>query len=765
MMGRGSRNTMVQAERTQEAPRIDSWGKVSGSATFVEDMPELTGSLYAAPVKSPYAHARVGAIDVSRALALEGVSSVLYRDNLHEFGLQLDALAPLDPALIVGDKALYQGDLVAVVVASDLRTARRAAELVDVDYEILDPVFSAEAALQAGAPILHDHRGTNSIFDDSLMWGDIEDGFRQAVTIVERNLVSPTVFHHPMEPVGTGMVRFAGDIAEIWAPTNTPMRDASDIAHVLGVPADHVHLRVPYVGGGFGAKKTTREMAAALALSRKLRRPIRVVATGEESFHVAVRHAMEYRARVGVDAEGRLVALDVDLAVDCGAYFTGGKVATHNACTSAWGPYRVPHFRVRAKTAFTNKTPATPHRGTGKTQTTFAIECLMDEVARTISTDPVEFRERNVLLPGERVPERFTVEGSRIAGDSAPMTIDFPSLMREGMDALGPEQPPLSPSLVRGRGVSVSLRNWAKGSEESQASATLNPDGTVTVAHTASDLGQGIYNMISVVAAKTLGLDQAQIHVENPDTSTMLRFPGATAQRTTIELGNAVYAASTNLKRQIIDLAVESRGGTPDAWIIQGGSLWLGDVRYSLSDLAKEAPGVVLSAVGSDTEVYPTDDAFGETEFWTPGVAAAEVDVDRDTGEISVLRYAILAEAGKILHYNSARGQLEGGAVMGFGLALFEELRYEDGQVQNADAFQYRLPLMRDVPPSFQVLITENGDGPGPFGAKGIAQTSIPCVAPAVANAIFDAVGVPVSSTPITPEKVLRALGTLTDRP
>jgi CO/xanthine dehydrogenase Mo-binding subunit len=170
---------------------------------------------------------------------------------------------------------------------------------------------------------------------------------------------------------------------------------------------------------------------------------------------------------------------------------------------------------------------------------------------------------------------------------------------------------------------------------------------------------------------------------------------------------------------------------------------------------------MLLTAIGTDVEAYPTDEGFAEAENWSPGVAAAEVEVDRDTGEISVLQYAILADAGKILHYNSARGQLEGGAIMGFGLALFEELRYEDGQVQNADAFQYRLPLMRDVPPEFHVLITESGTGPGPFGAKGIAQTSIPCVAPAVANAIFDAVGVPITSTPITPEKVLRALGRL----
>jgi CO/xanthine dehydrogenase Mo-binding subunit len=468
---------------------------------------------------------------------------------------------------------------------------------------------------------------------------------------------------------------------------------------------------------------------------------------------------MDFHARVGVDSEGKLVAIDVNLIVDCGAYFSGGRTATHNACTNAWGACRVPHMRVRAKTAFTNKTPATPHRGTGKTQTTFAVESLLDEVARELGMEPLEFRARNVMLPGECVPERYTVEGKKVSSKSAPMTVDLTALARQGLEALGPKSAASSPSAVRGRGVAASVRAWSRGAEETQASASLNEDGTVSIAHTASDLGQGIHNMIGIVAAQTLGLPQSQINVEMVNTATMLSFPGASAQRTTVEMGNAVFSAASNLKRQIVDLASETWGGSPDAWRIEDGRLAVDGSSYTLAELTEAAPGVALVAVGTDSDIYPRD--VEELEAWTPGVAAAEVEVDRETGEISVLQYAILADAGKILHYNAARGQLEGGAIMGFGLALFEELRYEEGQVQNADAFQYRLPLMRDVPPAFQVMISENGDGPGPFGAKGLAQTSIPCVAPAVANAILDAVGVPIRSTPITPEKVLEALGAL----
>src|SRR5581483_11788414 len=287
---------------------------------------------------------------------------------------------------------------------------------------------------------------------------------------------------------------------ELWAPTNTPMRDSREVARLFGMPQERVHLRVPYVGGGFGAKKTTREMAAALALSRKLGKPIRTVAKGEDSFHVAVRHAMEYRARVGVTNDGKIVALDVNLLVDAGAYFTGGRVATHNACMAAWGCYNIPHFRVQARTAFTNKTPATPHRGTGKTQTTFSIECLMDEVASEIGMDPVAFRERNVFHPGEKVPERLTVGGEHIEGQTVPINCDFPTLMRQALDALGPAAPSAAGSpMARGRGIAVSLRHWQKGGEESEAMAALNADGTITILHSAPDLGQGVFNMISVV--------------------------------------------------------------------------------------------------------------------------------------------------------------------------------------------------------------------------------------------------------------------------
>jgi CO/xanthine dehydrogenase Mo-binding subunit len=753
------------APQRDDAPRVDSWDKITGAAAYVEDLPEPPGTVFAVPLQSPYAHARIRSVDATRARALPGVLGVLDRTNLHEFDLRLDGLNPLDPDLIVTDKALFQGDLLAVVVANDLRTARHAVGLIDVDYETLPPLFTAEAALAPGAPILHEHLGTNAIFEDSFAWGNVEEGFSQADEIFEDVINSPTVFHHPMEPIGTGLVRWTGDGVEIWAPSNTPMRDAAGVARVLGIRPERVRLQVPTVGGGFGAKKVTREMVAALALSRKLDRPIKLVATDEQSFAVAVRHAMEFRSRAGVMRDGRIVALDVDLLVDCGAYFTGGRTATHNACISAWGCYKLPNFRVRAQTAFTNKTPATPHRGTGKTQTVFSVECVIDRIAHRLGIDPVELRNRNLLQPGDRIADVWEVRGEPAPVHIPPIDVDIPALMQQAVGMLGPMDG-AAPNgsgarIVRGRGVALSLRHGSKGETESQAAAELASDGTVTISHNAADLGQGIYNMIGIVASRTLGMRQDQVRVAQPDTSNMLAFAGASAQRTTVEMGNAVHAACTNLKRQLVDLAAETRGGDPNDWRLEDGKLRRGSESFELTEFIAAGGGITLRATGADEETYPHDQAFGLFEHWAPGVAAAEVEVDLDTGEVRPLQYTVLADAGTVLHYNSARGQLEGGAVMGFGLALFEEMRYEEGQLQNADAFQYRLPLLRDMPPVMQTTIMESGEGPGPFGARGIAQTSIPCVAPAVANAIHAAIGAPIGSTPITPEKVLRALGRL----
>src|SRR4051812_13277154 len=394
-----------------DEPRVDARDKVTGQARYVEDLPDVPGMVYGACLRSPYSHARIVSIDTTRAEALPGVLGVL--DRAHLDGVDPRAKVDEDaPAAIRGttaelgfitaDKARFQGDLLGMVAAVDRRTAERAGALIDVEYEVLSPVFSAADALDAAAPLVHEALGSNLALEDSLEWGDVEQGLAQADRIFDARFSSGNLFQHPMEPAGSCIASVVGDTAALWLTTEKPYGIAAQIAPLLHIKPENVRVRVPYVGGGFGAKQLIPPMLAATALSRRVGRPVKYVASAEESFRANARHAMVYSARVGVRADGTLVALAVDLDLDTGASFTGGGDVTRLAVLSAWGCYRLPHFRVRARTAYTNKIPAGHFRATGKTQTTFGIECTIDSVARQMGLSPYELRLKNVLRRGER---------------------------------------------------------------------------------------------------------------------------------------------------------------------------------------------------------------------------------------------------------------------------------------------------------------------------------------------------------------------------
>jgi CO/xanthine dehydrogenase Mo-binding subunit len=545
----------------------------------------------------------------------------------------------------------------------------------------------------------------------------------------------------------------------IWLPTSSPMRDGAEFAHFIGIEPDKVRVRVPFIGGGFGSKIPTPSIFAALFLARKIGRPVRLVPSAEHSFRQNARHAEVFKAKVGVKADGTLTALDVDLVVDTGAYTTGGATAVHNSVISAWGCYRIPHLRIKGRCVYTNKVPAGHTRATGKIQTTWGIECTMDSVARQMGMDPYEFRKKNVLLRGD-----FVCKGT------PRMDTDYLDLMAEAIEAVGWDgRSNLTPSAaaasgstwVRGHGMALSLRHGSQGGGRAYAMVTMDGRGRLTIQHNAPEIGQGTHNLFSVVASRTLNIPQGQIGVGAPDTAVQLPFAGVSAQRTTMQMGNAVHNACNKLKQELFTLAAQVKGGKPEEWQIVEGRLCWGETSFSISEIIRALGGnVVLKCVGYHS-VPPMvkESAFSGMDHWAPSGAAIDLEVNRDTGELRILRYAVIADAGKAIHYPSAKAQADGGAVMGFGHALFEETIYQDGQFQNGDPFQYRLPLMKDIPEEFHSSMLEKGDGPGPFGSKGMAQTSIVTVGPAIGNAIYDALGVRVRSLPITPEKVLRALG------
>jgi CO/xanthine dehydrogenase Mo-binding subunit len=766
-------------------PRTDWYQKVTGRAEYIDDCPDPLGTVFGAPVRSTQSHARILRIRPGAALALPGVLGVFDRDRL-------DGLDPIvrigeyaghtrqhgesaDQHLLAVDKVRFPGDLIGLVVAEDLATARLAADLVEVDYAPLPAMFSYREAMADGAPLIHEDLPDNLACRGSFDWGDVDAGLAGADLVVQASYYTPTAFHHPMEAVGSCLADFTSQGVTLWLPTNKIFNPVEQIVELFGVAARDVRVRTPAIGGAFGAKQITPAMMCALAMSRRLRRPVRLVATEADSFRSTARHACLFKARAGLTAEGCLTALDVDLEIDTGAYFTGASMVNRQICISSWGCYRLPAFRVRGRTAYTNKVPAASFRATGKTESTFGVECLMDRLAQRIEMSPAEFRRKNVLRPGDRVADSWRVDGVRTPVHAPPMDTDYDELMDRAMAGIGWDGKP-NPSAsagaghrVRGHGLALSLRQGAPAGGRTYAVVALDQSGQVHVHHAAPDLGEGVATMLRVVAANALGIEAEHVVVEPPEMTHGLKFEGTAAQRTTIHMGNAVVSACAALKDELRAVLALTSGGTAQDWVIEGGMARrageAGDETFSLRDIARNygggEGGAELKGLGAFGFPRSEDRAFGGLGHWAPGAVAVEVEVDTETGGIELVAMAGAGDAGRVLHRASAMGQLSGGAILGAGLALSEEVVYDDGKLVNGDAAGYRLPSAANVPDEIPVWFLERADGPGPFGAKGLAQVTVPCVTPAVNNAIMDAVGVHLDSAPLTPEKVLRALGVI----
>ncbi|MBI4200246.1 MAG: xanthine dehydrogenase family protein molybdopterin-binding subunit [Chloroflexi bacterium] len=752
--------------RTSAGPRVDAHPKVTGRALYTEDLPSPHGMVYGRVLLSPYSHARIRTLRSEKAERLPGVVAVLTREHLAGGGPLLRpgefvGSAAADRPLIATGKVRFDGEPVAAVAAETLAIADRALELVEVEYEELPAVFDVREAVAPGAPLVHEERGSNFVGEFRFGWGDVEDGLRRSDHVSEHTLVFPHVFHYPMENVGTSLAQFVGDEALLWAPIQHLFEAVREIGELFHLEPNKVRIRTPYIGGGFGAKELKPSMVIALWLARQMGRPVKMVPSAEESFRNDSRHPVVYRARTGVRRDGAIEAWDIELLVNNGAYGPT-PLCARLAAMASWGPYRVPHLRVAARAVYTNTVPAGAFRGVGKAQATWGCETHVDMTARELGMDPVEFRLKNLLHRGDLVVEGTT-----------PLDADLQDLTRRAVKAMGWDGHsrrvgaiatalPAESPLVRGRGLAVSLRHGHLGTGRSYATAKMDRTGRVRVLHNATEIGEGVYTVIRRVAAETLELPEHQIEVSDPDTSANPYYDGVSSQRSTVCLGLAVQRACEDLKRELLDVAAQAKGSRPEEWRLAQGRLWHGEQDFSLEEVIRGlGPQVTVLGKGSYSTPRATNPFGGVVPHWSVSVGAAEVEVDKETGESRLLRYVTVGDIGKAINPVSCHAQLDGGAVMGLGDTLFEEVVYGQGHMENGDAFQYRVPLMHDLPEAFFSEFAENGDGPGPMGSKGMAQVSIVVVAPAVGNALYEACGARVTDLPITAEKVLRALGTL----
>lgn len=745
--------------------RLDGLRKAAAQVTYGIDF-KLPGMLYGKILRSVYPHARILSIDTSQAEALPGVKAVVTGKDapVGLFGSRLYDQPPL-----ARDKVRHIGEPVAAVAAVDEATAEKALGLIQVEYEELPAVFDSREAMQPGAPIVHPDLGsyqrnpllcypvpgTNILNHMRVRRGNVEKGFAQSEFIFEDTFTTQAQQHCCIEPhAAVGQVGLDGK-ATVWASTQAPYKVRTECAVALGVPPSRVRVIANQCGGGFGGKSRARVDAYCVLLARKSGRPVKIVLTRHEIFTATTtRHPSIIRIKTGVKADGAMVAREVEVILNGGAYGEAGEIVCWEVGQGAAGPYRIPHVKVDAYEVYTNKVPAGAMRGFGWPQIMWAGESQVDIIAHKLSLDPLEMRLRNAVEEGSisHTGEVLHSVGLKECLRQAAAAIDWEA-----------ERPP-----NRGRGIAC-LTKISVPFLGSSAFVKINEDGRVGLLTSATDIGQGSDTVLAQICAEEMGVGLSDIEVAVPDTDTTPPDMGAIASRITFHVGNAICLAAADARSQLLALAADMLEASPDDLDLAGGKIFVrGSTERALtlaevSTAAYFRKGGPILGRGSflDEDLVPTDEETGQSPKASPyikyGATAAEVDVDPETGVVKVTKMASAHDCGRAINPLLLNGQIEGGAATGLAFALWEEMVFDGGRITNPSFMDYRIPSTVEVP-DVQPVIVEAPHNCGPFGAKGAGEASTIGVAPAVGNALFDAVKVRLKDLPLTWEKVLEAL-------
>lgn len=738
-------------------PRVDAREKLRGEAQFVGDL-RLADMLHAKVLRSAVAHAHIRALDTSEAEALPGVVAVLTGRDLADLDPYYGH-ALRDRPVVAIDRVRFAGEPIAIVAAEDEATASAALAAIQVDYAELPSACTLEAALADDAPLLHDgpvregiahglghlpEREGNVCYRYRLQVGQHDPVFAAADIIVEGEYTFPSVYQYAME-THTVVAQYTSEEITLWATCQHPFLVRSEVAALFGVPTSRVRIVVPFLGGGFGSKSYTKLEPMAVAIARKARRPVRLVNTVEEAMQTTRRHAMRCWMRTAASAEGRLLAREARLWLDTGAYADNGPRVTATAGDAAPGPYAWQAFDVDALCVYTNTPPAGSYRAFGASHVQWIGELQVDEVARRLGVDRLELRQRNLL-------ER----GGTVRPGARPLDADLKGDVARAAAAVGWQEPKAARV---GRGVAVGL--LAAGAQPVSTSIVrLEADGRLVVLVGTTEMGQGARTVMAQIAAEQLGTRVEDVQVRGTDTRFTPYDRSTGASRSTTLAGLAVQRAALQVRERVLGIAADIWGVPADVLEIgEGGVKYEGDL-LAYPELMQRHFGMLGGELIGHGEVRPSDGggtfAAGPV-FWEVGVAAAEVRIDPDTGVITIQRVATVADVGKAINPLLVERQDHGATLQGLGNALFEEIVFEDGQLVNGTLLQYRVPTTRDVPEAMHSLLVENGDGPGPNGAKGCGEGGLAAVIAAIATAVEDA-GVPVHDLPLTPERVWRAL-------
>jgi len=764
----------------KSVPRVDAFDKVTGSAKFVDDMAFGPGLLYGKIVHSPIAHGLIKKIDVTEALALPGVKAVVTgQDSPTPLGLYLK-----DRFIFAYDRVRYVGESVAGVIAISEEIAERAALLVHVEYEELPPVFDPYEGAQPGAPLIHPDLGSyevvNFIFPEpgtnisehfKLRKGDVESAWAQCADIVEGTYTLPQIQHAPIEThIAVARWDPSGEVT-LWAASQSPFAQRDLLAQALGIPHGNMRVISPYVGGGFGGKAGISIEANVVLMAKAVRgHPVKVRMTREEEFVATnVRQSLIAKYKIGCDAEGNLVAMEVVYYFGGGAYNDYGVNIARAAGYSCTGPYDVPNVKGDSYCVYTNQPIGSAMRGFGMPEIHWGIEQIMDQLAAHIGMDPVEFRRRNCVRTGDTI----------LTGMTMPQ-VDLPTCIDKVTAAIewDHESKPSAPNRTRGKGIAIMWKAPAMPPNPgSSAIVRFNEDATLNVYVGGQEIGQGAFTVAAQMAAEALGIPYEWVRVSaNPVDTKYSPYEWQTvASRLTWSMGNAVKAAAEDARGKILETVAAYWDEEPEDLDIKNGIV----VSYKSEREQPLKSMVVYGLPNENFEGWQGGPVVGSGKFmptyvtgldpetgqgtravvhYTVGAQAVDLEVDNDTGAIEILKIASAYDVGKAINPDLVMTQIEGGAVHGMSSA-FEELRFDDkGRPMNGSFVDYKIATSMDAPRVIHGDIVETPLEDGPWGARGVGEHVMVQTAPAIANALYNATGIRFTDLPLSAEKVFLAL-------
>jgi xanthine dehydrogenase molybdenum-binding subunit len=749
-------------------PRPDGVEKVTGAAEFAADI-KLPGMLAGRILRSPYPHAKIVKIDTSKARKLPGVEAVItFADVPKKLYNRSSMAAAFPPPILAGevqdeyvlnDKARFMGDAIAAVAATDVYTAEEALDLIEVEYEQLPATFDPMEAMKPESPIIHDghERNIASTLRYPFSCGDVEQGFKEADVVVEQTFTSSKQKMCQMEP-DTAVVSFdPTGKATIWSSNENPHLARRLVStRIFDMGEGMLRWMTPAVGGGFGGRLSLHAEPICIALAKAAGKPVKLEYTREEDFFAHDSRTEQHQTmKMGVKRDGTITAIEQKILSDSGAYYSHSGSTSGVNTIHTLGLFRCPNVSGEVTVVYTNTPTCGGMRGYGNPEGAFAMQQLVDLVCEKIGMDPLEFRLKNFRRIGE--PSCWV--------PSPLESCALEQCMKQGAEAIGwkEKRAAKKEGTVR-RGVGMSIMTHATGAggfllERSNAFIKLNEDGSANLTISPCEMGQGTWGVMKQMAAEELGLRYEDIHIVTGDTDTTLFDIGSHASRTTYCLGNAVVAAAREAKKRLLNHAGTLLKVPSEELEVKGGRIYLKatpEKGISVAEVVADATydfalrGLMMSGQG-----------FSEANHWCPNFQAgfAEVEVNTETGEVKIIKYVVAHDIGKAINPMNVESQLEGGSVQGLGFALYEDFVVDPNTGATiTDSFAtYKIPSSLDIP-EIQAIIVEEPVPSGPFGAKGVGESGLNNVAAAIANAVYNAIGVGIYTLPITPEKVLEAL-------